>query len=95
MEIEDQLKNIWTKYHETQNLNQLQQFLYKKIDEMTWEDWSYVYINFQLTETITRQFRNYLDISFIYEMALQDWVDKDLNLMREFKEELKRYWKER
>lgn len=62
---------------------------------MTWDDWSYVFINFKLDQNVTREFIGYLDIRFIYEMALQDWVDSDINLMREFKYELEGLWGEK
>lgn len=93
--IEHKLADIWSKWFHTNDLSQLCQFLYKKMDKMTWDDWSYVYINFRLPQSVARQFIGYLDIRFIYEMALQDWVDTDINLMREFRYELEGLWGEK
>lgn len=89
-EIELQLRDIWIKQKGNNDLSQLLHFLYKNVSELTWDDWNYICINFQLSETITREFKDYFDLSFIYEWALQSFIyDNNLNFMREFEKEFK------
>lgn len=86
---QDELEDIWEMYHYSGSICQLIDFLYTHLDVLDWEDWSYVFINFQLGKRRTRQFKDYLDLSFINEFALQDYIEKDIDFMRQFRKEFK------
>lgn len=65
--------------------------MYKHIDDLTWDDWNYIMINFQLGKKITREFKDYLDLDFMNEFALQDFIEDDIDFMREFRKEFRWY----
>lgn len=87
--FEKQLEKIHLQFQSSGSLTSLQQFLYKHKDQLNWYDWSTVYISFSLTPSFMRQFRDYMDWGMIYQWATQHFVDNDLNLMRQFKNEMK------
>lgn len=90
---EKELRSIWETYQYSSTLGELKDFMYKHLDDLTWDDWNYIMINFQLGKKLTREFKNYFDLDFMYEWAMQDFIDTDKDFMRQFRKEFR--WKER
>lgn len=86
---DDELRSIWEMYHYSGFLSQLKEFMYEHIDDLTWDDWNYIMINFQLGKKITREFKDYFDLSFMNEFAMQDFIDTDKDFMRQFRKEFR------
>lgn len=90
---ENELRSIWETYCFSNTLGQLKDFIYNHIDDLTWDDWNYIMINFQLGKSTTREFKDYFDLDFMYEWAMQDFIDTDKDFMRQFRKEFRWYEK--